>query len=180
MTRINTIDVTAMTNNQLFAEYREAPRVINKVAAGKLYRNIPLDYRMGRGHESFFGNKLTYIDKRHQAIRAELERRRELCPDIFKSEYIIDTTAMYTRCKVLFPDLCNDWTPTADDHCINIDRLIERQHLQTKADKYCGRAINPDNLFNDWFPVLFNFHRDDSISIKARTANSYWSFQKSS
>lgn len=175
MTRINVISPDLMTNNQLLAEYRELPRVINKVSQGKLYKSIPSTYRMGQGHESFFGDKLLWLHRRHQDILSELKKRSVECPHRFSGEYIIDTTVAFNRCKVLFKELCNDWTPTEADVAVNMNRLIERQFLQTKVDRYCDRLIRPDFLRQDWANCISQIYRSARIDSEIDSAIKYWS-----
>lgn len=174
MTRVNTLYTFLLTNNQLLAEYREIPRVINKVSKGKFYKNIPLDYRMGTGHESFFGDKLTYIHKRHQQILDELAHRKSLYPEIFKSEYIIDTTAAYTQAKVLFPDLCKDWEPSIDDVCTNLDRLVERQYLQSKGDKFGSTVIPKSKVYPLWAKHVDTFYRRQQVTTRINISMKHW------
>lgn len=174
MTRVNTIHVHLLTNNQLIAEYREIPRIINRVVKGKLYKEIPDSYRMGQGHESFFGDKLKYIHVRHQQILSELAIRKELYPTVFKSDYIIDTTQNYKKCKVLFSELCNNWTPHASDVCTNLYRLIERQYLQKKQDKYGDKPIYKEFIADDWLFHVCNTYKNPVITNFVHDTNLHW------
>lgn len=174
MTRINTMYTFLLTNNQLLAEYRELPRVINKVSKAKFYKNIPLDYRMGTGHESFFGDKLLYLHKRHQQILDELAHRKSLYPEIFKSDYIIDTTAAFKQASVLFPDLCKDWEPSIDDVCTNLDRLIERQYLQTKGDKFGSVVIPKSDIWDKWAKHVDTFYRSQQVTNRINISMKTW------
>lgn len=61
MTRINTILATDLTDQHLFAEYREITRIFALVAAAcqkhsvpAILTKIPANYRMGAGHVLFF------------------------------------------------------------------------------------------------------------------------------
>lgn len=119
MTRINTIDVDLLPMPWLVAEYRELPRIINRVASGQPYEVVPATYRMGTGHVSFFGNKLNWLYQRHEQLRAEL-RERGGCPTM-------DCNKAYKECMKLYPKLCKShWQPEAEDHLVNLRRLEER------------------------------------------------------
>jgi len=174
MTRVNTIHTSLLTNNQLLAEYREIPRIINKVSKGKLYSTIPPHFIMGRGHESFFGDKLLYIHNRHRAILRELECRKSRFPEVFKSDYIIDTTANFKRCQVLFKELCNDWTPSIEDHSTSLDRLIERQFLQTKVDKYNNKKIDKSRIMEDWLKYVMKFYKNQTLNFHVQLSFTKW------
>lgn len=119
MTRINTIDVDLLPMPWLVAEYRELPRIINRVAGGQPFEVIPVTYRMGAGHVSFFGNKLNWLYHRHEQLRTEL-RERGGCPTM-------DCHAAFKLCMDKYPRLCQSrWQPDAEDHMVNLRRLEER------------------------------------------------------
>lgn len=150
MTRINLIAPALLTNKQLLAEYRELPRILNRVAAGKTYKNIPAQFTMGAGHESFFGNKLWFLHKRHIAIRKELARRREAHPERFKGPYVICTEAAWNQCAYTQPYECKDWTPTTRDILVSMGRLVERQFQYKTPDRWGERLITPSSVWQVW------------------------------
>lgn len=150
MTRINLIAPTLLTNTQIISEYRELPRIINRLAAGSPYKNIPAQFTMGKGHESFFGNKLWFLHKRHIAILAELARRKAAFPKRFKGPYIICTKAAWNKCTYIQPMECKDWTPSNCDILISMGRLIERQFGYKKPDRWGDRVITPDTVWDVW------------------------------
>lgn len=142
MTRINLIAPSLLTNKQLLAEYRELPRIINRVAAGRTYKNIPAQFTMGAGHESFFGNKLWFLHKRHIAIRKELQRRHESFPHRFKGPYVICTKAAWNQCTYTQPYECRDWTPSKRDILISMGRLTERLAGYKTTDRWGDNTID--------------------------------------
>lgn len=76
MTRINLVDVKTLSDQHLWAEYRELPRLgsyANTAAISKY--DIPEEYVLGAGHMKFFLNKGTWLEQRHAEIKAELKRR---------------------------------------------------------------------------------------------------------
>ena len=150
MTRINLITPELLTNKQLLAEYRELPRIINRVAAGKTYKYIPAQFTMGAGHESFFGNKLWFLHKRHIAIRAELAARHARHPDRFKGPYVICTKAAWHQAITTQPYECKDWTPSKRDIMVSMGRLVERQLGYKTPDRWGDRVITPATVWQVW------------------------------
>lgn len=150
MTRINLIAPALLTNKQILAEYRELPRIINRLAAGNPYKNIPAQFTMGKGHESFFGNKLWFLHKRHIAILAELARRQRAFPDRFKGPYIINTEAAWNQCTYTQPMECKDWEPTKRDILISMGRLFARQFEYKTPDRWGDKTISRSTVWQVW------------------------------
>lgn len=67
MTRINVgIPPKELTNKHLLAEHRELKRIPNVVSKGKCnLKNIPAKFSLGKGHVSFFYDKLSYLKDRY-------------------------------------------------------------------------------------------------------------------
>lgn len=119
MTRINTIDPVLLTTPWLLAEYRELPRIINRIASGTPTAGpFPKAYCMGKGHVSFFFNKLHWLYVRHNKLVEEM-KRRGFNPNM-------EMHAAMDKCLKLRPDLCGNWAPAAADHEANLARLQER------------------------------------------------------
>ncbi len=137
MTRINTYHPRFLSNSHLIAEYRELPRVPNRVASGKPYKTIPETFRLNTGHESFFGNKIQWLDVRHSQILAEMQRRTLHFPDRFSGNYSINIEAACAEVQRERPDLYNYWEPTKEAHLELVKRVIERMLASGKAD-YMG------------------------------------------
>ena len=116
MTRINCVPVTELVDKHLIAEYRELPRVF------KLARSVGdkevAGYTMGRGHVTFFYNKLLWCYKRQHALCNEMKRRG------FKPNFV--PTDLSLQWKPRKPDLWNDWEPSEKDMEINRARIKER------------------------------------------------------
>lgn len=142
MTRINTYPVQFLSNSHLIAEYRELPRIPNRVASGKPYPNIPETYRMGKGHESFFGDKVDWLHSRHLQILAELQRRTVMYPNRFGGEYAIDIDDTCLEINCIYPDLYQWWEPTKAAHLTNIERVIERMLGAGKMDYYGDHKLD--------------------------------------
>ena len=78
MTRINLMDVSLLTDQHLFAEYREitrVPQAVNKSLANKsidsIIKSVPGSFRLNHGHVKFFYDKLSFIESRYFALRDE-------------------------------------------------------------------------------------------------------------
>ena len=112
MTRINCIPPSELTDKHLIAEYRELPRIF-KLA--RLNADIPETYRLGKGHVTFFYNKLLYLQKRQAAIIAECLNRG------FNIKYTKPPSLPIDK-----PELCNDWKPTKEAIAINKERINDR------------------------------------------------------
>lgn len=79
MTRINLIDPALLTDQHLFAEYREITRIfalvknaLDKYPPNDIIQKIPSEYRLGTGHVLFFYDKLAFIEHRYFALRDEV------------------------------------------------------------------------------------------------------------
>lgn len=73
MTRINLgIPPAQLTNKHLIAEHREIKRIPNVVSKGKYnLKSIPSEFTLGKGHVSFFYDKLGYLKERYISLYNE-------------------------------------------------------------------------------------------------------------
>lgn len=120
MTRVNTIQPELLSGRHLVAEYREITRVFALSASAHERGAVamPGAYKMGAGHVTFFYDKLGFIERRHRALVAEMQRRGY-------SPTILDAAAGW-RDKI--PAIAwRDWTPSAADVATNLARLVERE-----------------------------------------------------
>ena len=78
MTRINVVPVRELSDKHLVAEYRELPRVF-RLSYEWQQRNrptaIPAEYTLGKGHVTFFYDKLRFLIKRHRQLCREMRHR---------------------------------------------------------------------------------------------------------
>ena len=151
ITRINTIDPQDLTDEWLFSEWRELPRIVNELIDHPkrfVWKDIPAEYTLGKGHVKFMRNKLLFLAKRHASLIAELDLRG--------MKYNVDIVVQLDK---LTPALqmiaCKDWCPTKRDHTILIERLDERFYLRKK--KYhmttCNNTksvVNCDETYNEY------------------------------
>ena len=126
MTRINLVLPSVLADQHLIAEWRELPRIFGLVKK-KLAENKPIlpwvTYTMGTGHVRFFYDKLLFLQKRHQALVKEAQKRgfklsktEKISLDGFPSAY------------------CQDFSPLEEDIILSQQRIQEK--LKEKPDFY--------------------------------------------
>lgn len=120
MTRINTVSPKLLPTPWLVAEYRELPRILNRLLSGPVPEVLPATYRMGAGHVTFFYDKAPYLAFRHFAIVAELKQRNPM------GVYTIDLVEAYDTIMRTCNPQDELWTPSPVDHIANLQRLRER------------------------------------------------------
>lgn len=134
MTRVNLIDPEVLTKEHRLAEYKEIPRVFTKVlvavAKGKEENDfsIPKYYRIGKGHETFFYNKCSYV----------FDRFRSLCIVLklegvnVNQEYIDHVHENYSK----LPNWAkNNYYPKPEEIYINMYRLANRLFFKLDNDQ---------------------------------------------
>ncbi|MDO4427630.1 MAG: pyrimidine dimer DNA glycosylase/endonuclease V [Moraxella sp.] len=143
MTRVNIIPVQELTDQHLFAEYREITRLFalvkqacDKYPIDAVLKKVVSTYRLSTGHILFFYDKLGYIERRYFELKDEVLKRRfnvSLKDDIVEFRQVIDKR------------FYNDFTPSQSDMAINIDRLIEKIEAKPNWYKINGQLINDDD-----------------------------------
>ena len=152
MTRINVVEPHMLTNKHAMAEYKEITRPFNKAMkhaiAGKLPTDIkiPNSYCMGTGHESFFFDKLLYIQLRHQqlfnhllALGYDVERTK--CDAIQKEMNIA---------RHSYPAWFNMWHSEQQDRYLNMARLIIRSEYTTDKVEVVRAITEAEINFKDY------------------------------
>ena len=126
MTRINLVPVWELADQHLIAEWRELPRIFGLVKK-KLDEGKPIiiseNYTMGTGHVRFFYDKLLFLQKRHQALVKEAQKRG------FKI-----TLTKKISLKSFPKEYCQDFIPSELDLKISQQRILEK--LQAKPGFY--------------------------------------------
>ena len=121
MTRINVIPVEDLHYQHLVAEYRELPRVF-----GLAYRAIsaereffmPEDYTFGKGHMTFFYNKLMFLARRQDALVLEMIHRG------YKPNFV---DSLHKKWKSKIPrQYWGEYTPTKKAVRLNLERINKR------------------------------------------------------
>lgn len=82
MTRINLVPPSELTDQHLFAEFREikmVPRALARSLAtktvGEIVKRIPAKFTLNTGHVLFFYDKGQYLRNRYKELREELRLR---------------------------------------------------------------------------------------------------------
>ena len=158
MTRINTIDPRLLLDQHLIAEWRELPRIPNELIKHPQRLKlelIPSKYTLGKGHVTFFRNKLLWLSKRHKLLCKELDKR-----GINRDPSIgVNLSELPTVLKMF---ACNDWEPNKEDHYINIERLFERWHLRKRKYTYNSAVIDCNKTFLNYrYKVLAYVNNKD-------------------
>ena len=133
MTRINIIEPSHLTDKHLVAEYKEITRPFNKMIAriakhGEINAlkglSISEHYVLGKGHESFFFDKLKWLMHRYEQLFYEMNRR----------EFNVDKDKFFS----IYNDLCdkledciywNWYYPRQEEMYLNMARLCKRSGL---------------------------------------------------
>ncbi len=121
MTRINVgIRPIELENKHLIAEAREIKRIPNCVAKGRYnLNNVPVQFTLGKGHVSFFYNKLGYLKRRYEELYAECLRRK------INVQYYGNSWDNVPK------ELMNDYIPQERDRQIILQRIRERLNKAT-------------------------------------------------
>lgn len=87
---------------------------------------MPSEYKLGKGHITFFKNKIVYLQKRHELIKKEMIVRG------FKPKKKISILK-------LSKSLLNDWSPRKEDYIIIKQRIAERILQKPQWYRYYGK-----------------------------------------
>jgi hypothetical protein len=119
VTRINCVPPEELTVKHLVAEYRELPRVFGLARPNP---DAPKQYTLGKGHVTFFYDKLAFCYKRQCSLVDEMLSRGFTVN--FKPNNLLlfheDNGGKLSRF------LWNDWEPTIEAIEINRKRIAER------------------------------------------------------
>lgn len=141
MTRINVIPAEYLSNKHLVAAWNEYPRIFTMIEK-RIAKNpssplwdvtLPKEYVLGKGHCTFFFNKLHYIMSRLDEIYDEM-KERSYYPSTVQYMTVSNRYATIHRS---YPELCNMYIPSALDKLNNLSRLIAREpHNKTYKRLY--------------------------------------------
>lgn len=122
MTRINCVSPSELVDKHLLAEYRELPRVFALARAPRSGEAFPSEYTLGRGHVTFFYDKLGYLANRHSQLVKEMLRRG------FKPSMKVDD--MWHNSEKaggqVEHELFGHWEPTEAAMGVNRGRIAQR------------------------------------------------------
>ena len=150
MTRINTIDPQALTDQHLMAEYRELPMVHAALSrslsslGGLDLSTISSVYLLNRGHVKFFYDKGKWLHERWNALIDELRKRGY---EINPGDRVVNWNVFVDN------NLYGDWQPDQAAHKINVERLVERCKAKPDWYKYYGQAV-PDHIWSEYERIL--------------------------
>ena len=122
MTRINVVPPSELSDRHLIAEYRELPRVFGLIFKRQEKGhtpegcNIPSEYCLGKGHVTFFYDKVIWLTLRYKCLVIEM-RSRGFNPKYTLVNPIVDT---------LGDEWWNYYTPTFKALALNRQRIKER------------------------------------------------------
>jgi deoxyribonuclease (pyrimidine dimer) len=125
MVRINLVNPQNLADQHLIAEYNEILILLGHVEKYPLVRNQPKVYCLGKGHITFFKDKIKYLKERHELIKKEMKRRGF---KIFKT----------INLKKYPKEYRNNWKPNKKDKEIIRRRLISKINLKPKYYRYYG------------------------------------------
>lgn len=123
MTRINLIDPSLLCDQHLLAEHRELTRIPNTIVSGKakvILANIPERYVLGKGHCTFFYDKLCYLHRRYEKLHRECYMRG------------FDVTWKFPSVADIQDDLFGEYEPSLCSKRLNIERILERASTMSK------------------------------------------------
>jgi len=143
MTRINAhIMPEDLCDEHLLAEYHEILRINDWASyrAAKqgraMLNSIQKTFTLGKGHVTFFYDKLKFIHLRFEDLKKELLRRG------------VNVKIEYDDSTVLkLPWLYNDWLPCSEANIIVVERILERAN-QMKKISYLKRKLSFDEYKN--------------------------------
>jgi deoxyribonuclease (pyrimidine dimer) len=132
MTRINVLHPSQLSDKHLSGEYHEVTRIFTHVRkaveSGKSLTDykIPESYRLGKGHVTFFYNKLAYISWRYYHLALELSERA-FSRGKASSVNFAQVTKIIVDSKNRIPaEWWGNYIPTPESKTINIARLEEK------------------------------------------------------
>lgn len=138
MARVNSgVSPTFLADQHLIAEQVELlmiPGALKK-RNWTFKSDIPKKLVLGKGHMTFWYNKLLYLHRRHEEVKKEVARRGFKVTDL---SFDLDN---YPR------ELLNDWRPTMEDSQLIRIRIAERIKAKNKIFwRYNGNYIDLPDL----------------------------------
>lgn len=124
MVRVNIISPKLLSDQHLLAEHLEIIMLIS-YARKNPPKEIPARYCLGKGHITFFKDKIRYLQKRHIEIQKEMKKRG------FKPKAKLSV-------KGISKHLLNDWIPVAGDKKIIKKRILWKIRKKPGYYRYYG------------------------------------------
>lgn len=143
MTRINLINCGELTDQHLFAEWREikmVPQSLKRSLAARgqvgVLKIVPPTFRLNAGHVSFFYNKYKYLQKRYIALEKEIRHRGV---HNYDREAVLDRDGIFNELPCEFH---NDYEPTDDAITEVRQRIALRISQRPGWYRYAGKVIH--------------------------------------
>lgn len=140
MTRVNTVPVEELTDEHLFAEYREIRHVPAALARSLKSRGlqgvlkaIPRQFTLNTGHVLFFMDKAVFLHKRFNALCTELHKRNYNIPD----DVVLDKDNVFGQ----YTALQNDYQPTEVAIATSRQRITERIAEKPTWYRFYGKPL---------------------------------------
>lgn len=146
MTRINLVPPEELSDQHLFAEFREikmVPKSLRRslVAAFNrgetlwfFWHTVPKEYTLNKGHVSFFYNKGEYLRRRYALLRIELDVRGIN----YNKDSQLDPDGIFAK---LDHNFNMDYEPTPEALAIVRARIAEKIALKPSWYRYRGERI---------------------------------------
>jgi deoxyribonuclease (pyrimidine dimer) len=117
------LEPSKLHNKHAFSELRELPRIFSYVAKHGVPKDISPTYILGKGHVTFFSNKLNWLLERYEQLYAHLISlgyNLSFTPQMLQDKYEDLLVA-----ETLKGDI--EYFPTDSEIMINLKRLIEKK-----------------------------------------------------
>lgn len=142
--RINTVPVEMLADQHLRAEYLEIHAMMGTYFRRSILQRktpfhdseIPSNYTLGKGHATFFYDKMLFVKKRWHLVRNECIRRGVNCT-------LEDLDYSFVPEKYM-----NDWTPSKTDILTNLARIEDRISMKPRWYKFHGKPIDWSNFYD--------------------------------
>lgn len=139
MTRINLVPPAELMDQHLFAEFREikmVPKALGRSlkarGANGVLRNVPVSFRLGTGHVSFFYDKGKYLEQRYELLKEELRKRGVN----FNEQSQFDPDGFYSDARFY-----KDYSPTEKALTLIRERINIRINEKPEFYRYYGNPI---------------------------------------
>jgi deoxyribonuclease (pyrimidine dimer) len=133
--RVNLINPKKLADQHLVAEYDEILMLTAYIKKYPKVDNIPKRYCLGKGHMTFFKDKILYLKKRHETLKSEMRQRG------FKTNKTIDI-------DLFSEDNKKDWKPGKLDFELISERITSKIRLKPEYYRYYGE-YKPVSFFID-------------------------------
>ena len=141
MTRINSaIPVQNLTDEHLLAEHREIKRLpayLQKAIKSGSVNRIPNKFTLGKGHVTFFLDKMKFLRERYDRIYNELTVRH------------FNVTSYHSNFDNIEDKYSRQYQPTDEEKLFLIERITDRIRNSNKTCwHYNGNKITKDEAIH--------------------------------